>query len=115
MVSNDRELNVIKEVYRLSLPDIAEDGLRYFYQLDKFNASAEDWAQLSAHIHRLGIGCQLFEFDCLCELCFDLEFRLENSSALFQLGHLSEIEKSLLQIKGLAQISCVELPISSLY
>lgn len=112
MITNERELDVLKEVYRQSLPSIAEDGLNYFKRLDKLNASAEEWSQLSAHVHRLCIGCQMFEFDVLCQLCFELECKLNKTLAMFQLNHLSEIEQLFVQIHSLAKVMCADCPVS---
>ncbi len=112
MITNERELDVLREVYRQSLPDIAEEGLNYFYQLDKLNTDAGDWHQLSAHVHRLGVSCQLFEFDLLCELCFDLEFKLDKTFAMFQLNHLAEIESLLVQIHNLAKVTYIDCPVT---
>ncbi|MCK5881393.1 MAG: Hpt domain-containing protein [Sinobacterium sp.] len=114
MITNERELNVLKAMYRLSLPDVAEDALDYFYQLDKLNANNDDWHQLSAHIHRLGISCQMFEFDMLCQQCFELEFILDRELALFHIENLGEIEERLIQIKHLAQVTSIESPISAI-
>lgn len=114
MISNERELDVLKEIYRQSLSEIAEDGLDYFYQLDKLHATTEEWQQLSAHVHRLGLGCQLFEFELLCQLCFELECKLEKNFSMFQLNHLSEIESLLVQIHNLAKVTCIEYPITSI-
>jgi len=108
MTTSERELAVLKEVYRVSLPDLAEQIFQFYSDLDKLRASEFQWSQLRQSVHQMALACQWFEFELLSMRCFELEDILDRLSTQFYLSHLREIEERLLQIKDLALASSMD-------